>query len=152
MWFIEVHYLVHYLNMSKSQNLATILKRPETSYGTLIQVVLAYHPKNPHYLHKIINFTNIFIIYNKNHLHIHKHLHYQQKHPHYPEKTLDIFTNILLTSQTSTPSLQTSPLKSQASLSFHFSVSVTFLGCLGGLPVGQSLGFCFHWHGAHTSW
>ena len=87
MWFIELHYLGYQhiwsrgrtgvKNMSKSQNLATILKRPEASYGTLIQVLLAYHPKNPHYLHKIIIFTNIFIIYNKNHLHIHKHLHYQ---------------------------------------------------------------------------
>ena len=66
--------------MSKSQNLATILKRPETSYGTLIQVLLAYHPKNPHYLHKIIIFTNIFIIYNKNHLHMQKQLNSINRH------------------------------------------------------------------------
>ena len=92
MWFIELHHLGYQhiwsrgrtgvKNMSKSQNLPTILKRPETSYGTLIQVLLAHQPKHPHYL--------------QNHHHIQKHPHDQQKHPHYLKKMkLNIFTNIL---------------------------------------------------------
>ena len=77
MWFIEFHHLgyQHFWsrgrtgveNMSKSQNLATILKRPETSYGTLIQVLLAHHTtQNILIIYtKIIIFTIILIILKK---------------------------------------------------------------------------------------
>ena len=144
--------------MSKSQNLATILKRHETSYGTLIQVLLAHHTtQNILIIYtKIIIFTTILIIFKKNHHHIHKHPHNQQKHPLYYKKNETQyfqkhpfnFTNILLTSQTSTFftqtstffthtttfSLQTSPLTSQASLSFHFFSLRHLSGLSGGAP------------------